>query len=78
MSYHTKMRNVSRISTGARTLDTILYGGVETSAVTQFYGESGSGKTQLCHTICSIVSQDMQEGGIRGKAIYLDTEGITC
>lgn len=75
MSYHTKMRNVSRISAGARTLDTILYGGVETSAITQFYGDSSSGKTQLCHTICSIVSQDMQGGGINGKAIYLDTEG---
>jgi DNA repair protein RadA len=75
MSYHTKMRNVSRTSTGARTLDTVLYGGVETSAITQFYGDSSSGKTQLCHTICSIVSQDIQEGGIKGKAIYLDTEG---
>lgn len=75
MVHRTKMRNVSRISTGARTLDTILYGGVETSAITQFYGDSSSGKTQLCHTICSIVSQDMQKGGIKGKAIYLDTEG---
>ena len=75
MSYHNSVRNVSRISTGARTLDTILYGGVETSAITQFYGDSSSGKTQLCHTICSIVSQDEHKGGIKGKAIYLDTEG---
>ena len=75
MSYHNKMRNVSRISTGAGRLDTMLYGGIETSAITQFYGDSNSGKTQLCHTICSIVSQDRHKGGINGKAIYLDTEG---
>jgi DNA repair protein RadA len=55
--------------------DRILYGGIETRAITQFYGDSSSGKTQLCHTVCSIVSQDEYKGGICGKAIYLDTEG---
>jgi DNA repair protein RadA len=75
MSCHNKIRNISRISTGSKELDRILYGGIETRAITQFYGDSSSGKTQLCHTVCSIVSQDEYKGGICGKAIYLDTEG---
>ena len=50
MSYHNTVRNISRISTGSKELDRILYGGIETKSITQFYGDSSSGKTQLCHT----------------------------
>jgi DNA repair protein RadA len=55
--------------------DDILCGGVETKAVTEFYGAPNSGKTQLCHTMCVIVPQDKSEGGVCGKSIYIDTEG---
>ena len=40
MSCHNNIRNISRISTGSKELDTILYGGIETRAITQFYGDS--------------------------------------
>lgn len=36
------------IKTGCIPLDQLLNGGIETSAITQIYGESGSGKTNLC------------------------------
>ena len=52
----------------------MLYGGIETGAVTEFYGESTSGKTQLCHTLCSIVPQKEFHGGVIGRSIYVDTE----
>jgi DNA repair protein RadA len=65
---------MERISTGSKNLDNILYGGIETRAVTEFYGESTSGKSQLCHTLCSIVPQRKSHGGVIGRSIYIDTE----
>ncbi|HEY7734655.1 MAG TPA: DNA repair and recombination protein RadA [Nitrososphaera sp.] len=63
-----------RISTGSSSFDDLLGGGVETRAVTEVYGEFGTGKTQLCHTLCVMVQQDRKAGGLSGKAIYIDTE----
>lgn len=41
-----------KISCGAKELDEILEGGMETGSITEMYGENRSGKTQLCHTLC--------------------------
>ena len=65
---------VERISTGSRNLDDLLGGGVETKAITELYGESGSGKTQLCITLCVMVSQDAALGGLNGSSLVIDTE----
>jgi DNA repair protein RadA len=64
-----------RCSTGSQKLDQLLKGGIETQAVTEFYGEFGSGKSQICHTLCAIVSRPVKEGGLNGVVIYIDTEG---
>jgi RecA/RadA recombinase len=40
-----KRRAILRCSTGSRALDELLLGGIETQAVTEFYGELGSGKS---------------------------------
>jgi DNA repair protein RadA len=74
--YHRYRRNtIERISTGCIELDNLFKGGIETKSVTQFYGDSGSGKTQICHSLATIVSQDKSTGGVDGKCIYIDTEG---
>ncbi|MEM0075889.1 MAG: helix-hairpin-helix domain-containing protein, partial [Conexivisphaerales archaeon] len=39
-----RRQSIERISTGSKNLDDLLGGGVETGAVTEFYGEYGSGK----------------------------------
>jgi DNA repair protein RadA len=41
-----KRKSMLRCSTGSRALDELLLGGIETQAVTEFYGEFGSGKSQ--------------------------------
>jgi DNA repair protein RadA len=69
-----RRKAIERISTGSSNLDDLLAGGIETQAVTEFYGEFGSGKTQICHTICVIVQGDVDVGGLNGKALYIDTE----
>lgn len=74
--YHRYRRNnIEKISTGSIELDNLLRGGIETKAVTQFYGDFGSGKTEICHSLATIVSQDKSKGGVDGKCIYIDTEG---
>ena len=37
---------------GSAKLDTFLDGGIETQAVTEITGEFGTGKSQICHTLC--------------------------
>lgn len=55
-------------------MDELLFGGIETHAITEFYGSSGTGKTQLCHTLAVIVQEHQQKGGLDGKTLYIDTD----
>ncbi|MEM2999665.1 MAG: DNA repair and recombination protein RadA [Candidatus Bathyarchaeia archaeon] len=70
-----KMRqNVLRLTTGSKALDRILDGGLETQTITEFYGEYGSGKSQICHQLCVNVQLPPERGGLNGSALYVDTE----
>src|SRR5919205_1468415 len=70
-----KRRSMLRCSTGSGALDDLLLGGIETQAVTEFYGEFGSGKSQICHTLCATARQPVEQGGLNANTIYIDTEG---
>ena len=70
-----KRKTILRCSTGSKTLDELLLGGIETQAVTEFYGEFGSGKSQICFTLSVMAKQPISEGGLDGGVIYIDTEG---
>lgn len=48
----TKRREVVKITTGSKELDTLLGGGIETMSITEIFGEFRTGKTQLAHTLC--------------------------
>ena len=69
-----RRQKVGLITTGSEQLDTLLGGGIETQAVTEVFGEFGSGKTQLAHQLCVNVQLLKERGGLEGKAIYIDTE----
>ncbi len=69
-----KRGDVGWISTGSDEVDNLFGGGVETQAVTEVFGEFGSGKTQLAHQISVNVQLPEEEGGLGGKTIYIDTE----
>ncbi len=68
-------RNIGRITTGSKRLDELLGGGAETRTITEFYGEFGTGKTQICMQLSVNVQLPPEEGGLSGKALYIDTEG---
>jgi DNA repair protein RadA len=70
-----KRKSLLRCTTGSNALDKLLLGGIETQAVTEFYGEFGSGKSQICHTLCVTASRPVENGGFGSGSIYIDTEG---
>lgn len=61
---------VEKISFGVESLDTMLAGGVETGAITEAFGEFGSGKTQFAHYLCCRVILAEPEA----NCVYIDTE----
>ncbi len=65
---------VQRLRTGSRALDELIGGGIETQTVTEFFGEYGTGKSQLCHQLSVNVQLPLDKGGLAGGALYIDTE----
>ncbi|MGD2201563.1 MAG: DNA repair and recombination protein RadA [Candidatus Bathyarchaeota archaeon] len=66
--------NVSQLTTGCASLDKLLGGGIETQSITEFYGEFGTGKSQICQQLCLTVQLPEEQGGLNGGALYIDTE----
>ena len=69
-----RRKDVGRITTGSQALDELIGGGVETQAITEFYGKFGSGKTQICHQLAVNVQLPLEKGGLDGNTLYIDTE----
>jgi DNA repair protein RadA len=61
---------ITKISTGSVSFDEMLGGGFESGAITECFGEFGSGKTQLGHLLCI----NAQKADPDAVAVYIDTE----
>ncbi len=66
---------LGKINAGANGLNELLGGGVEANAITEAYGKFASGKTQLGFQLCVNVQRPVNDGGIDGKVLFIDTEG---
>jgi DNA repair protein RadA len=69
-----RRKKLGRITTMARSLDELLGGGIETQAITEFAGEFGTGKTQIAHQAAVDVQLPVDQGGLSGEVVYIDTE----
>lgn len=69
-----RRQEVGKLTTGSGTLNTLLGGGLETCAISEFYGEFGSGKTQVAHQLAVTVQLPPDKGGLNGSVIIIDTE----
>ncbi len=69
-----KRQSIAKITTGSKTLDDLLGGGVETQAILEAYGAFGSGKSQIAHQLAVNVQLPKEKGGVEGKAVFIDTE----
>lgn len=70
-----KREQVTKITTGCKSFDNILKGGIETGAITEAYGAYGSGKTTLAHQLAVNVQLPIEKGGANGVAVWIDSEG---
>jgi DNA repair protein RadA len=50
-----RRRDVGRITTGSKGVDELIGGGIETQAITEVFGEFGSGKSQISHELAVTV-----------------------
>lgn len=69
-----RRKKIKRITTNSKQVDMLLGGGIETQAIYEFFGEFGSGKTQICHQLSVNVQLPEDKGGIEKGVIYIDTE----
>jgi DNA repair protein RadA len=69
-----RRKSVGKLTTGSSSLDELFGGGIETQAITEFYGEFGSGKTQIALQLSVNVQQSSKEGGFGGSVVWIDTE----
>ena len=65
-----KRQSVKKISTGSVGFDAMMDGGFETGAITECFGEFGSGKTQVGHMLAVNVLKNDPEATV----VYIDTE----
>src|SRR5919202_4624400 len=63
-----------RYTTGSQNLDDFLKGGIESQAITELTGEFGSGKSQICHTLCVTAATNDNSKGQINSIIFIDTE----
>ncbi len=65
-----KRSSITKIGTGCEGFDQLLGGGFETGAITECFGEFGSGKTQIGHALAvNMINQNPNS-----YAVYIDTE----
>lgn len=69
-----RRKNIAKITTGSKNLDSLLGGGIETQAITEMYGQYGSGKTQIGFQLAVNVQLPKEKGGLEGKVLWIDTE----
>jgi DNA repair protein RadA len=65
-----KREQVVKISTGSKVFNELMDGGFETGAITECFGEFGSGKTQIGH----ILAVNIQKQDPSAVVVYIDTE----
>lgn len=66
--------SVPFISTGTKALDKLFDGGIACSSTTEIFGEFGCGKTQFSLSMSVRVQLPVEQGGLDGKCVYIDSE----
>lgn len=69
-----RRKQIGRVTTGSKSLDELIGGGVETQAITEAFGKFSSGKTQLGFQLAVNVQMAPERGGLGGGALFIDTE----
>lgn len=69
-----KRKDITKITTKSKNLNELLGGGIETMAITEFYGRYGSGKSQVCYQLAVNTQLPIEDGGMESAVLWVDTE----
>lgn len=69
-----RRQEVRKLQVMVPEFDDLLGGGIETQAITELYGEFGSGKSQIVHQMAVNCQLPEACGGLGGSCIFIDTE----
>ncbi|MCL5407922.1 MAG: DNA repair and recombination protein RadA [Candidatus Thermoplasmatota archaeon] len=69
-----KRKEIKKLTSGSKALDDLLGGGIETAAITEFFGEYASGKTQIMHQLAVNTTLPLEKNGLAGEVLFIDTE----
>ncbi|MFO7990951.1 MAG: DNA repair and recombination protein RadA [Thermoplasmata archaeon] len=69
-----KRKEIGKLTTSAKAFDDLMGGGIETRSITEFFGEYGSGKTQFVHQLAVNTTMPIEDGGLDGEVVIIDTE----
>ena len=69
-----KRMEAAKITTSSKALDNILGGGIETQAITEFFGEFATGKSQVGFQLAVNVQMPREKGGLGKNCLFIDTE----
>ena len=65
---------MTKLTTGSKAFDELLNGGLESQAITEFFGEFGSCKTQVCFQLAVNATLPIERGGLDSDVVIIDTE----
>ncbi|MFH1424576.1 MAG: DNA repair and recombination protein RadA [archaeon] len=69
-----RRKEIGRLTTASEPFDALLGGGLETQAITEAFGEFGSGKSQIAMQLAVNVQLPVEKGGLDGDCLYIDSE----
>ncbi|AGN25968.1 DNA repair and recombination protein RadA [Candidatus Methanomassiliicoccus intestinalis] len=69
-----RRKGINRLSSGSKAFDELMGGGLESQSIIEFFGEFGSGKTQICFQLAVNATRPVEEGGLNGDVFIIDTE----
>jgi DNA repair protein RadA len=69
-----RRKKLSKLTSSSKAFDDLLGGGLESQSIVEFYGEFGSGKTQMCFQLAVNATMPVEKGGLDGEVIVIDTE----
>lgn len=69
-----RRKSINRLSSSSKAFDDLMGGGLESQSIIEFFGEFGSGKTQICFQLAVNATRPVEEGGLNGDVFIIDTE----
>lgn len=69
-----RRKQITKLTTGSNGFDELIGGGVESQSITEFFGEFGSSKTQICFQLAVNATLPEERGGLNSDVIIIDSE----